>query len=92
MLHALVSEASPREVWWLYGARNRDDHPFAQESRGLLKALAHSRSYVAYSRPGPEDQLGEDYDGSGHLTVLLFEQLGAPRSADFLFMRSGSIP
>ena len=25
MLHALVSAASPREVWWLYGARNRDD-------------------------------------------------------------------
>ena len=39
MLHALAAEASPRQVWWLYGARNRDDHPFAQESRGLVQAL-----------------------------------------------------
>ena len=65
MLHALASAASQREVWWLYGARNRNDHPFAKESRQLLKALAHSRSYIAYSKPGPEDRLGEDYDGPG---------------------------
>src|SRR5580693_7965650 len=33
MLHALASTAPNREVWWLYGTRNHDDHPFAQESR-----------------------------------------------------------
>src|SRR5499427_6211856 len=32
MLHALAEETSTRQVWWLYGARNRDDHPFAEES------------------------------------------------------------
>ena len=37
MLHALQSAASQREVWWLYGARNRNDHPFAKESRQFLK-------------------------------------------------------
>ncbi|MEO7008530.1 MAG: 3-alpha domain-containing protein, partial [Caldimonas sp.] len=83
MLHALASAASLREVWWLYGARNHDEHPFALESRGLLGALARGRSYIAYSRPNPEDRLGEDYDGPGHLSVPLFERLGVPRSADF---------
>ena len=83
MLHALVSAASPREVWWLYGTRNRNDHPFVRESRGLLKTLGRSRSYVVYSRPSPEDRLGEDYDGPGHLSVRLFDQLGMPHSADF---------
>lgn len=29
MLHALAAEASVRPVWWIYGARNRLDHPFA---------------------------------------------------------------
>ena len=29
MLHALAAEASPREIWWLYGARNGREHPFA---------------------------------------------------------------
>ena len=36
MLHALAAEKSQRQVWWIYGARNRDDHPFAEESRSLL--------------------------------------------------------
>src|SRR5215469_1344791 len=31
MLHVLVAQASSRRVWWIYGARNRRDHPFAQE-------------------------------------------------------------
>jgi ferredoxin-NADP reductase/MOSC domain-containing protein YiiM len=83
MLHALVSAGSPREVWWLYGARNRNDHPFAQESRGLLGTLSRSRTYIAYSRAGPEDRLGQDYDSPGHLSVAVLDQLGVPRNADF---------
>ena len=83
MLHALAHAASPREVWWLYGARNRSEHPFAEESRGLLKALARSRSYFAYSRPGPEDRLGQDYDAAGHLSVAVLDQLKVPAQADF---------
>src|SRR5271154_3292591 len=27
MLHSLVAEASPREVWWVFGARDGEDHP-----------------------------------------------------------------
>ena len=37
MLHSLGAEISPREVWWLFGARNGEDHPFAEESRNLIK-------------------------------------------------------
>src|SRR5271167_3526162 len=33
MLHALAAAASPREVWWIYGARNGGEHPFAAETR-----------------------------------------------------------
>ena len=83
MLHALVAGASTREVWWLYGARNRGDHPFAEESRELLKALARGRNYVAYSRPRPEDRLGQDYDSPGQLNLPLLDQLEVPRDADF---------
>ena len=52
MLHALVAGSSARQVWWLYGARSRDDHPFFQEARDLLRRLQQSHSYVRYSRPG----------------------------------------
>src|SRR5271167_3459916 len=83
MLHALAAESSAREVWWLYGARNRDDHPFFQEARGLLQGLKHCRSHIRYSKPGPQDQLGSDFDAPGHLDVAALEQLAVPRDADF---------
>src|SRR5947209_9784032 len=39
MLHSLAAGKTQRQVWWIYGARNRVDHPFAEESRSLLKRL-----------------------------------------------------
>ena len=83
MLHALAAEPSKREVWWLYGARNREDHPFFQESHQLLKSLEHGRSHICYSRPGPQDHLGSDFDAAGHLDIAAIEQLGIPRDSDF---------
>ena len=83
MLHALVAEASQREVWWLFGTRNRDEHPFAEEARSSLQSLLHSRSYILYSRPGPQDQPGVDFDAPGHLTVTVLKEIGVPREADF---------
>ncbi len=83
MLHALASTASPREVWWLYGARNRSEHPFAKESRGLIRELARGQSHIVYSKPEAGDQLGLDYDSTGHLDVSLLDGLGVTRTADF---------
>ncbi len=83
MLHALASTASPRQVWWLYGARNRNEHPFAKESRGLLQTLVSAQSHIVYSQPEVGDRLGQDYDSPGHLSVPLLDQLGVTRNADF---------
>jgi ferredoxin-NADP reductase len=90
MLHALAAEASLREVWWLFGARNRDEHPFAQEARRLLQALPHSHSYILYSRPGQEDRPGVDFDAPGHLSVTVLQELGVPREADFYLCGPGA--
>ncbi len=83
MLHALAAERSQRQVWWIYGARNRDNHPFAEESRSLLKQLSRGRSYIVYSRPAATDQLGVDFDASGHIDVALLENIDVARSSDF---------
>jgi pyruvate/2-oxoglutarate dehydrogenase complex dihydrolipoamide dehydrogenase (E3) component len=83
MLHELGSTASRREVWWLYGARNRDEHPFAMESRALIKSLPRGRGYICYSRPGTNDRVGQDYDAPGRLALPVLKQLGVPRDADF---------
>lgn len=83
MLHVLAAEASQREVWWIYGARNRQEHPFAEESRSLLKQLPRGRSHIVYSSPAATDQVGVDFNTSGHIAVALLEKIGVPRNSDF---------
>ncbi len=83
MLHALAARSSPRPVWWIYGARNRLDHPFAREARDMLAKLPHARSYVQYSRPDAADRLGVDFDAAGRLTATVLEKLDVPRESDF---------
>jgi ferredoxin-NADP reductase/MOSC domain-containing protein YiiM len=83
MLHALVAEASTREIWWLYGTRNGGEHPFAEETRGLLKALAHRHSHICYSSPDPGDRPKVDFDAPGRLSTRVLQELDLPRNADF---------
>jgi ferredoxin-NADP reductase/MOSC domain-containing protein YiiM len=83
MLHALAAEASTREIWWLYGARSGREHPFAEETRSLVKVLAHANSHILYSAPDPEDRPGLDFDAAGRLNMRALEQLSLPRNGDF---------
>jgi ferredoxin-NADP reductase/MOSC domain-containing protein YiiM len=81
MLHALAAEASTREIWWLYGTRSRREHPFAEETRGLLAALPHRHSHICYSSPDPEDRV--DFDSVGRLDMRVLQKLNLPRNGDF---------
>ncbi len=83
MLHALAAEKAQREIWWIYGARNRVEHPFAEESRSLLKQLSRGREYIVYSRPAADDKLGADFDATGHIDAALLEKIGVSRASDF---------
>ena len=83
MLHALAAQKSQREVWWIFGARNRVEHPFAEESRSLLKQLSRGRGYIVYSRPAASDQVGADFDAPGHIDTPLLEKLGVAKDSDF---------
>lgn len=83
MLHGLASAGTTRRVWWLFGARNREDHPFATEARELIKALPNAKSYVKYSEPGREDRIGADFDASGRLAIADITGLGIPDNAHF---------
>src|SRR6476661_6829006 len=52
------------------------------EVRQLMLALPNSRSYVCYSRPDSRDKMGEDFDATGHLSQLVFDEIGVAREAD----------
>jgi ferredoxin-NADP reductase/MOSC domain-containing protein YiiM len=83
MLHALAAEKSQREIWWIYGARNSVEHPFAEESRSLLKQLSRGRAYFVYSRPAATDQVGANFDAPGHIDTALLERIGVSQGSDF---------
>ncbi|HEX6527305.1 MAG TPA: MOSC and FAD-binding oxidoreductase domain-containing protein [Streptosporangiaceae bacterium] len=82
MLYALADAESGREVWWLHGARNRAEEPFAAESRSLLAKLPRAHLHVCYSRPGADDVLGRDYQSAGRLTAAMLAGLDLPREAE----------
>ncbi len=83
MLHALHNGRSTRDIWWLHGTRNGAEHAFAQETRSLLATLPNARSRVWYSRPGPDDHLGTDYDEPGRITPEGIAATGAPTDSEF---------
>ena len=82
MLQALAQERSDREIWCLYGARNGREHPFAAEARALLASLPNARAHVYYSRPGPDDLEGRDFDSAGRLTASVLAELKPPSDAE----------
>lgn len=82
MLHALAAADSSRQVWWLYGARRGNEHPFARESHDLLNRLSDSRSHICYSDPTPTDKVGIDFTEHGRLPIGAIRELGLPLDAD----------
>jgi ferredoxin-NADP reductase/MOSC domain-containing protein YiiM len=82
MLQALAEEHSDRVIWWLHGARNRREHSFAAEARSLLASLPNVDTHVYYSRPGPDDLEGRDFDSAGRLTASVLAELEPPRDAE----------
>jgi ferredoxin-NADP reductase/MOSC domain-containing protein YiiM len=82
MLHALANEHAKREIWWLHGARSGHEHCFAAEARALLASLPNARTHVYYSRPGPDDLEGRDFDSAGRLSAARLAELEPPRNAE----------
>lgn len=83
MLHSLVAEKSQREIWWIYGARNRTAHPFAREANSLVEQLSHGHSYIVYSRPDADEQPGTGFNAVGRVDASLLQKLGVPQTGDF---------
>jgi ferredoxin-NADP reductase len=84
MLLALSAAGSPREVWWIHGARDGREQPFAAEVRACLKALPHAHRHIRYSAPAPDDRPGVDFDAPGRIGASTLQEFGAaPRDADF---------
>jgi ferredoxin-NADP reductase/MOSC domain-containing protein YiiM len=83
MLHALAGERSTRPIWWLHGARDRDEHAFAAEVDALLSELPDGHRLVAYSRLATADTPDSDHEVAGRLDLEVLERAAVPRDADY---------
>ena len=63
MLHVLAAAALARPVWWLHGARNGAEHPFAEEARGLLAQLPTRTGSSATAARAGRSRLRRRRDG-----------------------------
>jgi len=75
ILHAVAAEGSDRPVWFVHGARDGLHHPLANEVRNLVADRPNIDVHVAYSRPRPEDKVGQDYDTEGRVNGSLLADL-----------------
>ena len=85
MLNAIVEARSGRPTWFVHGARNGRDHAMGSHVRGVAAENENVAVHVRYSRPGPEDVAGRDYDSLGHLDADLLAQMLPGNDVDVYF-------
>ncbi|HEX3974644.1 MAG TPA: MOSC and FAD-binding oxidoreductase domain-containing protein [Solirubrobacteraceae bacterium] len=83
MLHTLADAETTREVWWVHGARDGQEHAFGAEVDRLLAALPHAHRLVSYSRPGPGETPGTAFDLVGRVSIQTMAGAGVPVDADY---------
>lgn len=64
-----------RRLWFVYGARNRSEHPFADHLRRLTESRTGVQLHVAYSAPGHDDEVGRDFHSVGRIDQALLQSL-----------------
>jgi len=90
ILHSVAEESGGRPVWFVHGARNGRHHPLAVEVRNLVALHPNIYMHIAYSRPRPEDEIGKDYDSTGHVDGMLLQSLTL--NADAHYFLCGPTP
>jgi len=80
MLRELASTA-PRPVFWIYGARDGMDNPFADEVAGLLGAMPSAKHLLGFSRPNAHDREQASFNVEGHIGIADLAALGVPADA-----------
>jgi ferredoxin-NADP reductase len=90
MAHALIEARSNRELWFFFGARNSDEHMLKAETLALVQKYPNLKLHICYSRPGPNDVAGRDYQHEGRVTVELMKSLLPSQNYDFYLCGPGA--
>jgi ferredoxin-NADP reductase/MOSC domain-containing protein YiiM len=80
MLHSLAGQHSPRDIWWIYGARGPHEHPMAAEAHALLESLRRAHEHVFYSRATAAER-HRAHAADGRLSAAKLVALAVPADA-----------
>lgn len=90
MLNAIAESGNQRPVWFIHGCRNGREHAMGAHTRRLAEDHDNVHVHIRYSRPGPDDVAGRDYDSTGHVDMALLSEV-LP-FGDYDFYICGSTP
>ena len=83
MLKSIVDAGSKREVWFLYGVRNRQEHIMFDELRQIDADNENVRLHICYSSPLESDNKGEDFHHDERVSVDLLKRLLPSNNYDY---------
>jgi ferredoxin-NADP reductase len=89
MAKAIAASGSKREAWFFFGVRNRSEHIHKEELEELAERNENIHLQVCYSKPGPDDVKGRDYNQEGRVSIELLKELLPSNNFDFYLCGSG---
>jgi len=75
MANAIAASGSKREAWFFLGVRNQSEHIHKTELEKLAAENDNIHLHVCYSKPGPDDLKGRDFQHEGRVSIELFKEL-----------------
>jgi uncharacterized protein len=83
MLNAIVALGTKRETWFFLGVQNRAAHVMKDHLETVASENENIRLHICYSRPGPSDFEGQDYQHKERVSVDLLKRLLPSNNYDF---------
>ncbi len=74
MLRWCMAQQQQRVLHLFYGLRNSGEHAFKTQLEEIAAAHAALHLHIVYSRPGPTDRQGRDYQHQGHVDLELLRR------------------
>jgi hypothetical protein len=90
MANAIVASGSKREAWFFFGVRNRREHIHKAELEQLAAENDNIHLHVAYSKPGPDDVKGRDFQHEGRVSIELLKELLPSNNFEYYLCGSGA--
>jgi nitric oxide dioxygenase len=85
-----LAESTDRNVTFVHGTGNRDQHAFGKHIRAIARKYSHVKAVIFYNEVEEDDILGEHHDESGFVDAEMLRAHLWTLDADFYFC--GPVP